>query len=337
VDGFAQPPAARARGGHGAVLPLLAGWSVAAACFGFVYWRLSRVAERRGESVPGYLAEVLGEVRWAPWLTLMVAYSVVYLLLDAAVVTRVVCWSLAPTRYREVLPLRAAAYLLSLLNEQVGKGAIAVALHRRHRVPVGAAASSMLFLMVAEFLSLCLWATLGFAIGADRLPAAFNAVPWVAAAALLVVVLGHRALAGTARGRDLAGRRPVLQAFGRAGPVRYLEVLAWRAPAMALAVAVYTWSLGWFGVPVGVGEMLGILPVVLLGTAVPGPMRAVSVVLWVLLFPDHPAELAAFGLVQHLAFVLTNALIGTAFLRAATRALTGGPASGPAAASTAGS
>ena len=304
-----------------AVLPLLAGWLVAAGGLGFVWWRLHRAAAARGASVPDYLAQALADVRWLPWLAAMAAYSVVYVLVDAGLLTRVVRWSLAPVRFAEVLPLRAAAHLLAVLNEPVGKAALALGLRRRYRVPIGAAASTMGWLAVAELLSLALWAALGYGLAADRLPAAFDAVPAVTAGVLAAVVGVHLVVSRTGAGRAAAARRPVLQAFGRATWRRYLEVLAWRAPLMLLAVVVYSRALGWFGIPVGFGEMLGILPVVLLGAVVPGPMRAVAVVLWVLLFPDQPAQAAAFGLLQHLAFLAFNAVIGAAFLTRATRLL----------------
>jgi hypothetical protein len=50
-------------------------------------------------------------------------------------------------------------------------------------------------------------------------------------------------------------------------------------------------------------------------------MHSVAIVLWVLLFPDRPGEMTAFGFVQHNFFVLFNAAVGLVFLRRATRAL----------------
>jgi len=81
--------------------------------------------------------------------------------------------------------------------------------------------------------------------------------------------------------------------------------------------------------PIGLGrrrvlgpvEMLGYLPVIFFGAAVPGPMHSVAIVLWVLLFPDRPGEMTAFGFAQHNFFVLFNAATGLLFLRRATREL----------------
>jgi len=50
-------------------------------------------------------------------------------------------------------------------------------------------------------------------------------------------------------------------------------------------------------------------------------MRSVAITLWVVLFPEHPGEMAAFGLVQHNFFIFFNAAIGLLFLRRANREL----------------
>ncbi len=52
-------------------------------------------------------------------------------------------------------------------------------------------------------------------------------------------------------------------------------------------------------------------------------MRSVAIMLWVVLFPEKPGEITAFGFVQHNFFILFNAAIGLLFLRQATRALFG--------------
>ena len=44
-------------------------------------------------------------------------------------------WFVTPIRYRDILPIRASAYIISVFNEQIGKGAMAYYLNRRDRVP----------------------------------------------------------------------------------------------------------------------------------------------------------------------------------------------------------
>ena len=46
-------------------------------------------------------------------------------------------------------------------------------------------------------------------------------------------------------------------------------------------------ALRLFGGTISFGEMLGYLPVILLGATLPGPMHSVAILFWVLLFPDQ--------------------------------------------------
>jgi hypothetical protein len=301
-------------------------WLITAGCFAYLYVRLDRAAVAQGQRLGPYLAGVFEQVAWSRWLALMIPYCALFLLVDSLVVWRVTSWFNAPLRYRDVLPIRASAYILSIVNEQVSKGAIAVYLSRRHGIPAWEVGSSMLFVMVCEYYYLLGWATVGVLLQWDRFPAVFHAIPWIAAgsaAVLVAVVLFFRGAIGVGRAvRD----RPLFRAFRMARPRHYAVVLAMRSPLMLAASVVYALALRLFGVEVGVTEMLGYLPVIFFGAAVPGPMHSVAIVLWVILFPERPAEMTTFGFVQHNFFVLFNAAVGLLFLRRATRELfaTGG-------------
>ena len=296
-------------------------WLVTAGCFFYLYGRLDRAAAASGQALGPYLADVFGHVRWTRWLALMVPYCALFVLIDSAVVWRVVGWFNARLRYADVLPIRASAYILSIVNEQVSKGAIAVYLSRRHGVPAWEVGSSMLFVMFCEYYYLLGWATLGVLLGWHRLPPVFQVIPWIAAVSAVVFVLLYLFFRGRIGGGAAFRERPLLRAFRMATLRHYLTVLALRSPAMLAAVLVYAAALRLFGVTVGPVEMLGYLPVIFFGAAVPGPMHSVAIVLWVLLFPDRPGEMTAFGFVQHNFFVLFNAATGLLFLRRATREL----------------
>ena len=299
----------------------MAPWIITAACFAYLYVRLDRAAVAQGRHLLPYLAAVFEQVAWSRWLSLMVPYCALFVVIDSLVVWRVVCWFNAPVRFRDVLPIRASAYILSLVNEQVGKGAIALYLSRRHGVPAWEVGSSMLFIMFCEYYSLLGWATLGVLLAWDRLPAIFHVIPWIAGVSTIVFVLIYLFFRGTiVAGRPLR-ERPLFRAFRVAGLRHYGAVLVLRSPLMLAAIVVYALALGLFGVRVGVLEILGYLPVVFFGAAMPGPMHSVAIVLWVILFPDRPAEMTAFGFVQHNFFVLFNAAVGLVFLRRAMRAL----------------
>ena len=116
-----RPPARPASSPLGRVAFL--GLSIA--CFAYLYVRLNGAAAREGLSLVDYMAGVFANVEWVSWVGLMIAYSGFYFLIDTLVVTRALNWFVAPIRYRDLLPVRASAYIISIFNEQIGKGAMA--------------------------------------------------------------------------------------------------------------------------------------------------------------------------------------------------------------------
>jgi hypothetical protein len=220
-----------------------------------------------------------------------------------------------------VLPIRASAYILSIVNEQVSTGAIALYLSRRNGIPGWEVGSSMLFVMFCEYYYLLGWATLGVLLEWRRLPAVFHVIPWLALASAAFFALFILFFSGRIAWGQGLRERPLFRSFRMARVWHYAAVVALRSPAMLAAVVVYALALRLVGVTVGLGEMLGYLPVIFFGAAMPGPMHSVAIVLWVLLFPDRPGEMTAFGFVQHNFFVLFNAATGLLFLRRASREL----------------
>lgn len=304
-------------------------WLITAGCFAYLYTRMHGAAAAQGLGLLPYLGGIFGHVDWARWLLLMVPYCALFLIVDSVVAWRVIGWFNAPLRYRDVLPIRASAYILSLVNEQVGKGAIALYLSRRHGIPAWEVGSSMLFIMVCEYYYLLGWATVGVLLAWDRLPPVFHAIPWIALASAALFALFHPFFRG-ALGRGFALReRPLFRAFRMARLRHYGAVLALRSPLMLAASVVYALALGLFGPRVGPLEMLGYLPVIFFGAAMPGPMHSVAILLWVILFPERPGEMTTFGFVQHNFFVLFNAAVGLLFLRRATRELFAAPPPAP--------
>jgi len=304
-------------------------WAVSLACFGYLYLQIDRQAARTGQDAPGFLLAVFRGVDWVRWIALMVPYSAFFFLIDSLVVWRIINWFNARVRYADILPIRASAYILSILNEQVGKGAMALYLNRRDGVPGWQVGSSMLFIMFCEFYYLLAWATLGSALRWDRLPEVFHRIPWLALAAAgffaLFVLFFRGAILPGAQLRERQG----LLAFRRARVWQYGAIVLLRSPALLAAVVVYTRALRLFGVEAEYLDMLGYLPVIFFGAAVPGPFRAVAIALWATLYPENPGQMAAFGLVQHNFFIFFNAAIGLCFLRRANRELFGervGPA-----------
>lgn len=298
-------------------------WVITIACFAFLYSRMAGPAAREGLSVAEYLGRVFSQVSWTSWLALMIPYSLFFFLIDSLVVWRVINWFNARVAYTDILPVRASTYILSILNEQLGKGAMAVYLNRREGVPGWKLGSSMLFIMVCEIYYLCGWANLGAALQWDALPPVFHALPVVGLVMLALFAVGYLYFRGVILPGVALRDRHLLHAFRQARLWQYLGVIVLRSPALLAAVFVYSQALSLFGVEVSMVKMLGYLPVIFFGAAVPGPFRAVAISMWVILFPEHPAEMSAFGLVQHNFFIFFNAAIGLVFMRRANREIFG--------------
>jgi hypothetical protein len=301
------------------LLPLL----ITLACFAYLYHALSRAASAQGTGLLTYLAKSFEHVNWLYWLALMIPYCCLYVIFDSLVVWSVINWFNAKISYADILPIRASAYILSLINEQVSKGAIAVYLNRRDGVPGWEVGSSMLLVMFCEIYSLILWATVGVLLRWNSFQTAFHSIPWIALGAAVFFTLVHLFFSGRIAPGIALRDRQIFRAFRMAKVWHYAVVIALRAPLVLAGVVVYTLALRLFGGSIGFGEMLGILPVIFFGAAAPGPMHSVAILFWVLLFPDKPGQMTAFGFVMHNFFLVFNAAVGLLFLRRATRELFG--------------
>jgi len=306
-------------------------WLLAAGCFYVVYTKVEVAAARESQNVWEYLVDFFGEANWLFWLALMIPYSVFFFLVDSHVTWRVVRWFNAPAiRFVSMLPIRASAYILSLVNEQVGKGAMTLYLLRHHKVPGWRALSSMILLGLMEIYQLLLFSAIGVLLNFHLVQEASSEwpldviLPSVMVFALVYLPL-HIAYFRTGEGG--LRERPLLTAFRQARVVHYLLIVLFKAPNLIGAVIVYTFALDLFQVQVSLGQMLAFLPVIFLAAALPLPFHAGALLLWTVLFPDYP-EVAAFSLVMHTFFVLFNATIGVLFLPRANRELFGSLAQG---------
>ena len=308
---------------HGAVWQRLLPWGITAACFLWLYHSVAAAAARQQHALIPFLVGIFERVDWGSFLAIVIPYSIFYFAIDSLVLYRVINWFNARVGYLDILPVRASTYILSILNEQVGKGAMAVYLHRREGVPGWQVGSSMLFIMFCEFYYLLAWATFGVALRWDSLPTVFHAIPAVALGAALWFVFQLLYFRGSIFPDSNLRNRQLLHAFRKAEPWQYATIVVLRSPALLAAVVAYTLVMRLFGVSLPFEQVLGYLPVVFFGAAVPGPMRAVAITLWTVLLPEHAGEMAAFGLVMHNFFIFFNATIGLLFLRRAQREIFG--------------
>jgi len=294
---------------------------ITALCFVYLYYRLNGAAVRERLSLVDYMTQVFATVAWIPWLLLMMVYSFLYFLIDTLVVTRALNWFIAEIRYRDIMPIRASAYIISIFNEQIGKGAMAYYLNKRDQVPGWEVGSVMLFIMFCEMFYLLAWATIGFFVSGESLPEVFGLIPPIALGAVVVLTLWMLYFQGKILPDNQLRDKRILHAFRLAKPWHYGAFFLLRSPALLSAVVVYTVALNLFGVQASLTSSLGYLPVIFFAAAVPTPMRAAAITSWVILFPENEGQMAAFGFVQHNFFILFNAVIGLLFWRRAKREL----------------
>ena len=292
-------------------------------CFVYLYYRLAAAAARERLSLVDYMSQVFANVNWVPWLLLMMTYSCVYLAIDTLVVTRSLKWFVREIPYWDILPIRASAYIISIFNEQIGKGAMAYYLNKRDRVPGWEVGSVMLFIMFCEMFYLLVWATIGFFVSRDSLPDVFGLIPPIALGAAVFLTLWLLYFQGKLLPKNRLRDKRILHAFKLAKPWHYGAFFLLRSPALLSAVVVYTIALRLIGVEASFASSLGYLPVIFFAATVPTPMRAAAITSWVILFPENAGQMAAFGFVQHNFFILFNAVIGLIFWRRAQRDLLG--------------
>ena len=223
------------------------------ACFVYLYFRIDAAGgPRRTRASSPTWPEVFARVSWTRWLALMIPYSLLFLVIDSAVVWRVINWFNARVAYADILPVRASTYIISILNEQVGKGAMAVYLNRRDGVPGWQVGSSMLFIMFCEFYYLLIWATLGVpaALGRCRCPQSSTPSPGSRPARRLLrgLHLLYFQRLHPAGNRRSATARSCTPFARPTGSGHYAGIILLRSPALLMAVVVYTLALRLFGV-----------------------------------------------------------------------------------------
>ena len=298
-------------------------FGIAIACFYYIYTRLNGAALRERMTLIEYMLVVFAAVNWIPWLLMMTGYCLFYFSIDTLIITRALGWFIKDTKYTDILPIRASAYIISMFNEQIGKGAMAFYLNRRDKVPGWEVTSLMLFIMFCEIFYLLVWATIGFAIGGQDLPEVFGLVQYIAIGGAVFFILWVFFFQGPLFQNNRIRNLEIFHAFRLAKLKHYGAFFLLRSPLLIAAVFVYSTALGFFGVEVSSLSLLPLLPVIFFAATIPTPMRAAAITSWIILFPENEGEMAAFGFLQHNFFILFNAVIGLMFLPRANKELFG--------------
>lgn len=267
------------------------------------------------------LADALRDANYAAFLVVMIPNTIVYFCWDTLILKIVLGWFHGDVPYQDLLPIRAASYVVGFFNTNAGRGALAAYLWRRLHTPFLELGGTVMFLVLTEYTQLVLWAMLGvFGFRTDvttgLLPiAAAVALFWIAFFAYTRLhVTPSRALQWLFAPREWL----VLRTFRRATAVRYAQIVLLRAPMFLVSLGAHYYGAHAFGIYIPFRQMLTFLPVIFMVAALPVTVAHLGTTqaAWLLFFGRFASapRLLAFSLVAHFTFAATRALLGLAWL-----------------------
>ena len=281
------------------------------------------------------LGAALRDADYRLFMTLMIPNALFYFAWDTLVLTAVIRWFHAPVPYTQLLPVRAASYVVGYFNTNLGRGAMAAYLSRRLRAPLLELGSTVIFLVLTEYTQLVIWSMLGIVgfraevTGAILAVAAGVAVFW-----LLFFLYTKLHVTPTRLLRHVLAPREwqIFRTLRRATATRLFQVVLLRAPMFVVALVAHYYAAGAFGMHIPFGQMLAFLPVIFMIAALPVTVAHLgsTQAAWIFFFSQYaPApRLLAFSLAAHLVFSSTRALLGLLFLPKAYFDLVPGAAPG---------
>jgi hypothetical protein len=293
--------------------------------FVLIFWRIP-------------VAAVGASLRGTPvlkFVALFLPFSSFYWIIDSLCLAWVVNRFNTAIALRDIMPVRASMYVLSLLNSNLGQGGVAWYLHRKTGVPFLEMLGSIVFIGLMEMYQLLFFSTLGVLFYRPETAAQQAVVHalryadiggWI----LLVVLIGY--FGGMRRRKRIANwiavtrARAIVSAFVAARPLDYAIVLAIKSPAFMVSLLTQYYALHLFHISIPLIKLILFLPLVYLAAALPVSVAhlGTSQAAWLLFFngsaPD--AQILAYSLAAHFTFMFCNALIGLCFLPRASRELT---------------
>jgi hypothetical protein len=251
-------------------------------------------------------------------------FNVALVAADAFATAHVYRVSVCPVRYHELLVIRAASYLPSLLNHHVGQAWLTYFMSKVYKAPIWRVAGATLLVYVTTFG--CVY-TLGL------LAVVFNhgRVAWLVPTISIIGAGGIGYLGVIALKPRFLRERQATAPLVEAGIRGHLLAFAYRLPHV-LVLFVGTWvPFSFFGVNIPLTDALAYIPVVMLVTAIPitpqgvGTRDVVALQLLAHYAPgsseQQAAAIAATTLSWAAALTLVQATLSPLFMRSAQRML----------------
>jgi hypothetical protein len=270
------------------------------------------------------LLSALREADYGLFLALMIPNTLFYFAWDTLVLTIVIRWFHGAVPYRDLLPVRAASYVVGFFNTNLGRGALAAYLCRRLGAPFLELGSTVIFLVLTEYTQLVLWAMLGLIGFRAEVTTSLLAVAGIVAVFWVVFFLYtklHVTPTGALRWLFAPRDWSILRTFRMATLGRYFAIVIVRAPMFFVSLCLHYYAAHAFGIYIPFSQMLTFLPVIFMLAALPVTVAHLGTTqaAWIFFFNQYAAvpRLLAFSLAAHLVFASTRALLGVIWLPAA--------------------
>jgi hypothetical protein len=198
----------------------------------------------------GPLVAAYRDADYAVFLALMVPNTIFYFCWDTLVLTTVVRWFHRDVSYREILPVRAASYVVGFFNTNAGRGAVAAYLWRRLDAPFLELSSTVIFLVLTEYTQLVLWAMLGLLGFQSEVSARLLVVAGLVAgfwALFFAYTKLHVTPAGLVKWILAPREWPLFRTFRLATFRRFAGIVLLRAPMFAVSLAAHYFAAHAFG------------------------------------------------------------------------------------------
>jgi hypothetical protein len=268
------------------------------------------------------LAAAFQDADLATFLAWMVPNTVFYFCWDTLVLKVAMRWFHGDVRYRDLLPVRAASYVVGFFNTNAGRGTLAAYLWRRRGIPILELGGTVIFLVLTEYTQLVAWALLGVFGFRPEVTGSVLFVAGAVAAAWLVFFTYTRLLVR----RDWQ----ILRTLRRATIAQYAAIVLLRAPMFVVSLVAHYYGAQAFGMHIPFAQMLTFLPVIFMAAAIPITVAHLGTTqaAWLYFFGAYAAapRLLAFSLAAHLTFTASRALLGLLWLPAAYDDLVSSPA-----------
>ncbi len=277
-------------------------WLVAAGLLTWVFW---------GVPLQDFV-DALGRGQFSWYLPVMICCMMCIFLADSLAISKTFTWFTTDIPYRTVLKIRGASYLMSVINYNLGQGAIVIFANRAKSVPYGRATGTVLLLMGISLVVLILLSAVGLFVSDAPRAMAFR--PYVIA---LLSAFGVYLMVVAIKPRFLS-RWSVAQPMLDAGLRGHLAAIAVRAPHMALVFIAHYITMRAFGIDIPLLVFLSTMPFVSLMSAIPispqglGTTQYAAVYFFAAYAPGTVAQQKAIVL----AYSLTTSVLAILFMLA---------------------